>query len=158
MQAYPVKSSPAAAYGDAVSDIRFSCYMDLARTGMSKYAPIYGFEMNEPDPVQQLPRNHISIANTSFHTSDLAYLFDYDGKAPLTGEAATLSSTMRRAWVQFMRTGDPNGKGLPTWPRFTPQDGKVLNLSGKGGLSADFASRHDCGPLRQAKLVTLEWN
>jgi para-nitrobenzyl esterase len=31
-------------------------------------------------------------------------------------------------WVNFARTGNPNGTGLPTWPAFTNADGKVLYL------------------------------
>ena len=157
MKAYPVKTSPAAAYGDAVTDARFACYMDLARMGASKYAPIYGFEMNEPDPAQQLPRKPVSLPNTSYHTSDLAYLFDYD-TAPLKGDAEKLSKTMRGAWLQFMRTGSPNGKGLPSWPRFRPATGKVLNLSNTDGLTTDFAVRHNCAALQQSGLVSFEWN
>jgi para-nitrobenzyl esterase len=157
-KAYPVKSSPspAAALGDAITDVRFACYMDLARADASKNAPVYGFEMNEPDPVQQQPRPKVSLANTSYHTSDLAYLFDYD-TAPLEGGAAALGRKWRGYWIQFARTGSPNGAGLPAWPRFRDPMGKVLMLSTRGGISADFAARHRCDELRQSGLVSREW-
>ena len=31
-------------------------------------------------------------------------------------------------WVNFARSGNPNGPGLPLWPAFTNSDGKVLYL------------------------------
>jgi para-nitrobenzyl esterase len=158
MKQFPAKAapSPAAAVGDAITDRRFSCYMDMARVGASKYAPVYGFEMNESDPAQQQPRPKFSLANSSYHTSDLAYLFDYDTR-PLTGDAAALGKRMRGYWIQFMKTGSPNGKGLPEWPKFQSQSGSVLNLSNHGGLTSDFAVRHNCGPLEQSGLVSWEW-
>jgi para-nitrobenzyl esterase len=159
MKLYPAKSapSPAAALGDAITDRRFACYMDLARAGASKYATVYGFEMDEPNPAQQQPRPKFSLDNSSYHTSDLGYLFDYD-TAPLQGDAAALGKKMRSYWIQFMKTGSPDGKGLAVWPKFTPQSGSVLNLSTRGGVTTDFAARHKCGPLEQAGLVTYEWN
>jgi para-nitrobenzyl esterase len=158
MQAYPAstRASPAAAFGDAETDARFSCYMDLARISASRYAPVYGFEMNEPDPVQQQPRPKVTLANTSYHTSDLGYLFDYDG-APLKDAAAALGRKWRGYWIQFAKTGSPNGKGLPAWPQFKGQTGKVLYLSNRGGVTTDFAARHNCGPLKQSGLVSWEW-
>lgn len=158
MKQYPAKASPspAAAVGDAITDRRFACYMDMARVGASKYAPVYGFEMNEPDPAQQQPRPKVSLANSSYHTSDLAYLFDYD-TAPLKGDAAALGRKMRGYWIQFIKTGSPNGKGLPAWPKFQARSGSVLNLSGHGGVTTDFAARHNCGPLQQSGLVSFEW-
>lgn len=157
MKQYPLRAhpSPAASMGKAVGDSRFSCYAELARVGTAKYAPVYGFEMNEPNPVQQQPRQKYSLDNTSYHTSDLAYLFDNDTNGPLTGEAAALGRKMRAWWIQFAKTGSPNVKGLPEWPQFKAPSGTLLNLSNAGGVTGDFATRHNCDRLRQAGIVYL---
>ena len=39
-----------------------------------------------------------------------------------------LSETMQQYWVNFAKTGNPNGEGLPTWPRFNDDRTKVLEL------------------------------
>ena len=30
--------------------------------------------------------------------------------------------------AQFMKTGDPNGGGLPKWPRYTAENGETMIL------------------------------
>ena len=35
---------------------------------------------------------------------------------------------MSSYWVNFARSGDPNGPGLPPWPAFTNAEGKVQDL------------------------------
>jgi para-nitrobenzyl esterase len=38
------------------------------------------------------------------------------GKDPSV--ALPLATTMHATWAQFIKTGDPNGAGLPEWPRY----------------------------------------
>jgi para-nitrobenzyl esterase len=39
-----------------------------------------------------------------------------------------LADTMSSYWANFARTGDPNGKGLPEWPRFRDMNSRVMVL------------------------------
>jgi para-nitrobenzyl esterase len=39
-----------------------------------------------------------------------------------------LSTKMAGSLLQFMKTGDPNGGGLPQWPKYTTEKGKTMFL------------------------------
>ena len=66
------------------------------------------------------------------HGADAPYIF---GKPPESGlpffrsvkaEDADLSRLMVQYWINFAKTGDPNGEGLPQWSPFTVKDSKVM--------------------------------
>jgi para-nitrobenzyl esterase len=63
------------------------------------------------------------------HGSEIAFVFRNLG---LMGEprasGVTLSELMSSYWVNFAKTGDPNGAGLPAWPAFTMTDQRVMFL------------------------------
>jgi para-nitrobenzyl esterase len=64
------------------------------------------------------------------HGSELVYVFgnlDLPGRAPLPDDQA-LSELMRGYWVNFARTGDPNGPNLPEWPAFTGANERVMQF------------------------------
>jgi len=53
------------------------------------------------------------------HGVEIPYLFGTAGPGMAFDDRdRELARTMRRTWVRFARTGDPNGKGLPVWPAF----------------------------------------
>ena len=68
----------------------------------------------------------------AFHTVDICFWFyNTDLMLTHTGGGARprkLAEKMAGSLVQFMRTGDPNGKGLPNWPKYTSANGEVMIL------------------------------
>jgi len=58
----------------------------------------------------------------AFHTLEIPFVLDnVDEAKSMTGSGADrypLQDKMSAAWAAFARTGNPNHKGLPTWPKF----------------------------------------
>jgi para-nitrobenzyl esterase len=68
----------------------------------------------------------------AFHCIDISFwLCNTDLMLTHSGGGARprrLSKKMAGSLVQFMKTGDPNGKGLTVWPKYTPERGETLVL------------------------------
>jgi para-nitrobenzyl esterase len=68
----------------------------------------------------------------AFHCSDICHWFyNTDLMLTHTGGGArpkALSEKMSGALLQFMRTGNPDGGGLPAWARYTTENGEVMVL------------------------------
>jgi len=63
----------------------------------------------------------------AFHAGEIGYVFGNDMLGGGDKDRA-LARTMSAYWVNFARTGDPNGPGLPAWPAYTIADDKYLEL------------------------------
>lgn len=66
----------------------------------------------------------------AFHCVDISFWF-YNTDLMLTHTGGgprprALSTKMAGALLQFMKTGDPNGPGLPKWPKYSAADGKTM--------------------------------
>jgi para-nitrobenzyl esterase len=68
----------------------------------------------------------------AFHCSDICFWFyNTDLMLTHTGGGARprkLSTKMAGSLLEFMRTGDSNGGGLPEWPRYTSEKGETMIL------------------------------
>lgn len=81
------------------------------------------------------------------HASEIPYVFDTYGapyiamvSAKRTGEASpadlAMARTIQAYWVNFAKTGDPNGPGLPAWPRYDPTKDQLMVFRGDGVVAA----------------------
>ena len=66
------------------------------------------------------------------HGSDVPYVFntihERRGAAEATPEEKELAKMMNAYWVNFAKTGNPNGEGLPVWPGYNSQKDEILDI------------------------------
>ncbi len=102
-----------------------------AKTGR---APVYRYSFDRKIPVAP-DANVMGVPATARdigarHAGEIEYVFGaLDSVRNVTWEASdrTLSDAMTTYWANFARSGDPNGAGLPKWPRYDAER-RVLHL------------------------------
>jgi para-nitrobenzyl esterase len=69
------------------------------------------------------------------HGTDISFVFDNLGARPGSTPAPedkALAKIMNAYWVNFAKTGNPNGEGLPKWPVYTPKINEILDIQPDG--------------------------
>ena len=77
------------------------------------------------------------------HGGEISFVFGILGVGgfgpppPLpTAQDLAVSRMAQSYWVNFARTGDPNGPGLPAWPRYDPNKNLIFDFLSDGSAAA----------------------
>ena len=110
------------------TDVTFRCpAARLAAKLASRGAPVWRYEFDAAP----------GGARTS-HAAEIPYAF---------GTARFDGLSLKPYWLNFVRNGDPNGAGLPTWPRFTPASPQHLLFSDAGATRVGSLRSRICSML-----------
>ena len=114
---------------DLERDLRFGWDMWAwarlqSTTGQSS---VYYYSFTQKPP---FPTGSVYEGWGASHFAELWYVFDHLDQQPWRWSAADrrLAEEISTYWINFARSGNPNGPGLPSWPAFTNADSKVLYL------------------------------
>ncbi len=72
----------------------------------------------------------------AFHTSEVPFSLHtlHTWNRPWRASDKTVENTMSSYWVNFAKTGNPNGENLPTWNTYNKQTGAILSINEKTNL------------------------
>lgn len=112
-KAYPNESETSALYVDNTL-IRLPILKLTAHKADQNGAPVYSY---------------VFTFGTSYHTAEIPFVFNNIDKVTVSGDRADaekLSDLMSSAWINFARSGNPNGDGIPTWEPYTREKGAAM--------------------------------
>ena len=112
-KAYPNESDTSALYVDNTL-IRLPILKLTAHKADQNGAPVYSY---------------VFSWGTSYHTAEIPFVFNNIDKVSVSGdrdEAEKLSDIMSSAWINFAKTGNPNGDGIPDWEPYTRSNSAVM--------------------------------
>jgi para-nitrobenzyl esterase len=150
LKVYPARTdAEAVVSAEQLADddfIAYSTWKWLNMQSTTGHAPVYAyiFEQTPASKPGQSLRG-IPIADLGArHAGEIQYVFQTlkSIDAPWTADDFKVSDAMSSYWANFVKTGSPDGAGLPQWPVYEPSDSfQVMHLSGKSIHAAPEANR-----------------
>ena len=127
LKAYPETTKPSD-YIDIDNIFRPGAIRQANQKAIPGAASVYMYLFTWQSPV-------LDGAFKAMHCMEIPFVFDNISRCEeMTGggkDAYALADKMSSAWANFARTGNPNAKGLPSWPAYTAENGAVMIFDNK---------------------------
>lgn len=149
----PDKTRPLDFFG-ADSEVARRLYDPLGRLKANQLSTLIAVDMTMQEPARFLARQMSTggapawlyrfdyVADSlrprvtsAEHAGELGFLFDQLGARygkNVSKRDRTVARTFHRYFANFARTGDPNGAGLPEWPKFDPTKFDLMVFQNNG--------------------------
>jgi para-nitrobenzyl esterase len=132
------KASFAALLGDEF--ISYGAWAWLERASANASSPTYRYYFTRRPPgAPELSVNPLAAPGV-YHSAELYYVWNnlQLRNWPWAPEDRRLADVMSSYWVNFAKSGNPNGEGLPPWPSYKPGGGgQVMQLGESIGASGE---------------------
>jgi len=105
------------------SFIAFGTWKWLEAARKTGESPVYRYHFE-----LAAPPSKFHPGSFAFHSDDIEYVFGTLATRPgatWRPEDWKLSDQMMSYWTNFAKTGDPNGPGLPVWPKYDAADSLI---------------------------------
>ncbi|SDL92925.1 para-nitrobenzyl esterase [Catalinimonas alkaloidigena] len=96
-----------------------------ANVASDRERPVYVYRFT-----RKVPATGEYVKYGAFHTGEVPYAYDNLRfvNRPWEPVDRQLAETMSSYWTNFIKTGNPNGAGLPAWPAYTRKTQQIMDL------------------------------
>jgi len=120
-------------YGDAgaqfVTDVNNRCpSIAIADFHAAAGNTVWEYEFSHPFPEGK---------RGAVHSGELRYVFGVFPAGPVADSERRISNDMQTYWTNYARTGDPNGAGLPAWPKYDTNARRYTEFTDNGPVSKE---------------------